>query len=173
MVILSKTYGEEKNRASISLDDFQEITTIKKSHISRSLALLEERNVIRISSYRSTSTYGMQKDAAKWRSYISIKMPDDVKAKHEKGFEKWFERYPLQIHKEDAKVMYLNLIHDGESPENLEDALTGYIRFELARAARLNKEPDEWTCMFPTTFLRSGKYEEYVQFKDLKKKARL
>lgn len=173
MVILSKTYGEDKNRAAISLDDFVSLTAMKKSHISRSLSLLEERDVITISSYRSINTYGIQKQPEKWRSYIYIKMPDDVKVKHEKAFEKWYALYPLKIQKEDTKAIYLNLISDGEDPKRLEDGLVGYLKFELRRCEHLGKEPNPMTLMFPTNFLKSGKWEEYIEFKDLKRAPRL
>jgi len=173
MVILSKTYGEDKNRASISLDDFVKLTNLKKSHISRSLSMLEERSVITISSYKSTSNYAIQKKPDTWRSYIYIKMPDEVKKKHEKAFDKWYELYPLQIQKEDTKVIYLNFIADGETPDRLWDGLVGYLKFEARRCERIGKDPDPMTLMFPTNFLKSGKWEEYIRFKDLKREPRL
>lgn len=100
-------------------------------------------------------------------------MPDEVKAKHEKSFDKWFDLYPLQIQREDTKAIYLNLIADGDTPDRLWDGLVGYLKFEARRCERLGKDPDPMTLMFPTNFLKSGKWEEYIRFKDLKREPRL
>jgi len=45
-------------------------------------------------------------------------------------FEKWFKRYPRQEDKGKAKEKWLAIIEgDGEGPEILEDALSGYINW--------------------------------------------
>jgi len=181
MVILSKTYGESKNRAKISLDEFVKLAQLKKSHVSRSLSLLEERSVITISLYRgklkdsskSVPNYAIQKKPEKWRSYIYIKMPDDVKKKHEEAFKEWIDLYPLKVQEQETRVIYLNIISDGETPERLWDGLVGYLKFEARRCEKLNKEPDPWGLMYPTNFLKSGKWEGYIRFKDLKREPRL
>jgi len=45
-------------------------------------------------------------------------------------FEKWWKRYPIKDDKGKAKSKWLNLvINEGIDPEELEDALTGYINY--------------------------------------------
>jgi len=177
MVILAKTYGQGKTCSKIKLEEFLETTKIKASHISRALNSLCDRSVIKIMNYKkgteTHSSYCLQTDATKWRSRILVDMPEPIKNKYVQAFENWIKRYPNQIHIPDAKALYMNLMMDGVTPEELEGALTGYILFRLHIADRFNRDPDPLLCMYPTTFLRNDRWKEYVQFKELRRKPRL
>lgn len=170
MVILSKTYGKGKTNCSISFDDFVRLTNIKKPHISSTISRLEERNVINRSVFKHTSVFSIQKDPKLWRSMIQIQLSTEAKAKYEKDFDKWIERYPNPMHEQDAKILYLNAISNGISPKFLDECLTGLIRYEKTRAKRFRREVDPWYVMYPTTFLINKKYEEYHKWKDFKEK---
>jgi len=164
MVILSATFGSKKKSAVISLDNFVEATKIKKPHVCHAISNLEERNVINKTTFKATTVYSLQEESDLWRSIISIKLPNGLKEQYNGDFEKFYDRYPNQIYKEDTRIIYLNLISDGIKPSALEDALTGYIKNNLYRCEKFNQDPDELLLMYPTNFLRNDKWKEFSKY---------
>jgi len=167
MIILSRTFGSEESSAALSLDEFVEATKIKKPHVCHAISNLEERNLINKTSFKTTTIYSLQEDSSRWRSILSIKLPNGLKEQYDEDFKKFFERYPNQIYEEDTRILYLNLMSDGVKPSELEGALTGLIKINLYRAEKMNKEPDELMIMYPTNFLRNDKWKEYIRYKGI------
>lgn len=168
MVILARTYGNGKKSCSLKLAYFVEKTKIKKPHACHALSALEERNVLDVISIGNIKSYSLQDDFSKWRSDLSIKLIGKEIEKYNKDFNKWFKHYPIQVYEEDARIVYLNLISNGEKPSVLWDALMGYIKFNLARCRELNKDPQPLTCRYPTNFLKNGVYKEFLKYTSLK-----
>lgn len=173
MIILSKTFGSEESSAAVTLDEFVESTKIKKPHVCHAISNLEERNVINKTSFKTTTVYSLQQDDSRWRSILSIKLPNGLKEQYNEDFEKFFDRYPNQIYKEDTRIIYLNLMSDGTKPSEIEGALTGLIKINLYRAEKMNKDPDELLIMYPTNFLRNDKWKEYIRYKGIHRGPRL
>lgn len=167
MIILSRTFGSSEKSAALNLDDFVAVTKIKKPHVSHAISNLEDRNVINKTSFKGTTIYSLQEDSLRWRSILSIKLPNGLKEQYNEDFEKFFERYPNQIYKEDTRIIYLNLMSDGVKPSEIEGALTGYIKNNLYRCKKFNQDPDELLLMYPTNFLRNDKWKEFIRFKDI------
>jgi len=167
MIILSRTFGSEESSVALSLDDFVEVTKIKKPHVSHAISNLEDRNVINKTSFKTTTIYSLQQDSSRWRSILSIKLPDGLKEQYNDDFEKFFERYPNKIYKEDTRIIYLNLMSDGVKPSEIEGALTGLIKINLYRSEKMNKDPDELMIMYPTNFLRNDKWKEFIRYKGI------
>jgi len=171
MVILIMTYGSGKKSRSIALDDFVQMTGIKKPHVSRALSMLSVRNIVNRMTYRSVATYSIQEDADKWRSIINIgtrikSIPEKIKV----DFDMWFTNYPIEINRADAEAMYCELIMSGEATaKDLDDALRGYAQFTRFRAIKFGRDADPWMCIFPTTFLKNNKWREYLEYADVKK----
>jgi len=164
MIILSRTFGSEESSAAISLDEFVEATKIKKPHVCHAISNLEDRNVINKTSFKTTTIYSLQQDSSRWRSILSIKLPNGLKEQYNEDFEKFFERYPNQIYKEDTRIIYLNLMSDGVKPSEIEGALTGLIKVNLYRSKKMNKDPDELMIMYPTNFLRNDRWKEFIRY---------
>lgn len=164
MIIMSKTFGSGESSAAITLDDFVEATKIKKPHVCHAISNLEDRNVINKTSFKTTTIYSLQQDSSRWRSILSIKLPNGLKEQYDEDFEKFFERYPNQIYKEDTRIIYLNLMSDGVKPSEIEDALTGYIKSNLYRCEKFNKDPDKLLMMYPTNFLRNDTWKEHIRY---------
>lgn len=173
MVILSRTFGSEESSTAISLDGFVEATKIKKPHVCHAISNLEERNLINKTSLKTTTIYSLQQDSSRWRSILSIKLPDGLKEQYSEDFEKFWERYPNQIYKEDTRIIYLNLISNGVKPSELEGALTGLIKINLYRSEKMNKDPDEFMIMYPTNFLRNERWKEFIRYKGIFRGPRL
>ena len=170
LVIVQRTYGENKETAKISLDDFYRKTKIKKPHVSRALHTLQERNVVRKRIINGEMTWWINPQTETWRSYLDFKVPNHVPKKIEIAWERWINRYPNQIHIEDAKALYVNLVmQNGSMIEKLEDCLDGYIKMKRHQDAKYNRDPDPLMCMYPTTFLKDKRYESFEKFKYLKK----
>lgn len=104
---------------------------------------------------------------------IQIRLSEEAKAKYEKTFDEWISRYPNPMHVQDAKILYLNAISNGVTPEYLEECLNGLIRHEKAKAKKFRREIDPFHVMYPTTFLMNRKYDEYHKWKDFKEKSPL
>lgn len=171
MVIIARLMGRKRDAIEISLDEFFSTTGIRKSHLCRSLNSLEDRNVINRVTYKNTTFYSLQLDSERWRSFLSAKIPKKTMDEWEARFEKWFERYPFEIYKEDAKAMYLQILSKGEATaDQLDDALAGYIKMKIKICQKMGRDPDPMTCMYPTSFLKDGKWEEFVKFKDMEMK---
>ena len=68
LFILRRTYGFHTTKATIPLPLFVAATGIAKSHVSRALAALKKKNVIKIGN-GGESTYSIQKDYTKWTCY--------------------------------------------------------------------------------------------------------
>jgi len=167
MIILSRTFGSKKNSVAVSLDEFVEATKIKKPHVCHAISNLEERNLINKTSYKTTTVYSLQEDSSRWRSILSIKLPNGLKEQYNEDFERFFERYPNQIYKEDTRILYLNLMSNGNKPAEIEGALTGLIKINIYRAEKMKQDPDELMIMYPTTFLRNDKWKEYIRYKGI------
>ena len=167
MIIMSRTFGSKENSAAISLDEFVEATKIKKPHVCHAISNLEDRNVINKTSFKNTTIYSLQQDSSRWRSILSIKLPNGLKEQYSEDFEKFFDRYPNQIYKEDTRILYLNLMSDGIKPSEIEDGLTGYIKSNLYRCEKFNRDPDELLLMYPTNFLRNDKWKEHIRYKGI------
>jgi len=167
MIILSRTFGSGESSAAVSLDDFVEATKIKKPHVCHAISNLEDRNVINKTSFKTTTIYSLQQDSSRWRSILSIKLPNGLKEQYNEDFEKFFERYPNQIYEEDTRIIYLNLMSDGVKPSEIEGALTGLIKINLYRAKKMNKDPDELMIMYPTNFLRNDRWKEFIRYKGI------
>lgn len=173
MIIMSRTFGSEESSAAVSLDEFVEATKIKKPHVCHAISNLEDRNVINKTSFKTTTIYSLQQDSSRWRSILSIKLPNGLKEQYNEDFEKFFERYPNQIYKEDTRIIYLNLMSDGVKPSEIEGALTGLIKINLYRSEKMNKDPDELMIMYPTNFLRNDKWKEYIRYKGIHRRPKL
>jgi len=167
MIIMSRTFGAKESSAAVSLDEFVEATKIKKPHVCHAISNLEDRNVINKTSFKTTTIYSLQQDSSRWRSILSIKLPNGLKEQYNEDFEKFFERYPNPIYEEDTRILYLNLMSDGVKPSEIEGALTGLIKINLYRAEKMNKEPDELMIMYPTNFLRNDKWKEFIRYKGI------
>jgi len=173
MVILIMTCGADKKSCAITLTDFVQMTGIKKPHVSRALSMLSLRNIINRMTYKSVATYSIQEDADKWRSILNIgksrlkSIPEKIRV----DFDVWFTKYPIEINRADAEVMYCELVMSGEATaKDLDDALTGYYRFDKFRAMKFGRDVDRWMAIFPTTFLRNNKWREYLEYSDTKQK---
>jgi len=173
MIILSRTFGSGKASVAISLDEFVEATKIKKPHVCHAISNLEDRNVINKTSYKTTTIYSLQEDSLRWRSILSIKLPNGLKEQYDEDFEKFYDRYPNQIYKEDTRIIYLNLMSDGVKPSEIEGALTGYIKSNLYRSEKFNRDPDELLLMYPTNFLRNERWKEFIRFKGIHRRPKL
>ena len=178
MIILSRTFGSEKDSAAVNLDEFVEATKIKKPHVSHAISNLLDRNLVNRTSYQDkkeglVSIYSLQQDSSRWRSILSIKLPNGLKEQYNEDFEKFFDRYPNQIYKEDTRIIYLNLMSDGIKPSEIEDALTGYIKSNLYRCEKFHQDPDELLLMYPTNFLRNDKWKEHIRFKGIHRRPKL
>ena len=172
LVIIQKTYAEEKEWAEISLDDFARKTKIKKPHLSRELSRLQERSVVRKRIVSGNWTWKLNPDTESWRSFLAVKMPNSIPKRTEIAWEKWIARYPNPIHVEDAKAMYVSLVmQNGSMVEKLDDCLDGYIKMKKHQDIKYNRDPDPLMCMYPTTFLRDKKYEAFERFKFLKQES--
>lgn len=173
MVVLSKTYGEERRIAKLKIEDFTGHTNIKPPHIIRALSNLEERNVIRREKLdRFKTKYWLQQDSSKWRSILSIQLPKGVTKEHEEAFRKWFSRYPgPQIYKEDCRALYMTIISNGHKPSDINDALTGYGNLKRAFALTANKKLTQFNYMYPTNFLK--KWQDFLVYKNGKAIAKL
>lgn len=173
MVILMMTYGFGKRTRAITLDDFVEMTGIKKPHISRAISMLVMRNVINRMAYKGIVTFSIQENADEWRSIINMG-EDKAKSVPEKvrlDFDVWFLKYPIEIKRADAEAMYCELIMSGEATaKDLDDALRGYAQFEKFRAMKFGRDVDPWTCLYPTTFLGNDRWKDYLEYADVKKK---
>ena len=174
MVIIQQTYSSDKESAEISLDAFYNKTKIKKPHLSRSLSMLQERNVVRKRMIDGKMTWAFNHDTDKWRSYLDFKIPNPIPKRIEIAWENWIEMYPYpmnEMFREDAKAMYVNLVmQDKELIEKLDDCLKGYIKLSVYRAKKANRDPDELMIMYPTSFLRNKTWENFDKFKYLNKK---
>ena len=172
MVVLQKTYCSDKEWAELSLDDFQNRTKIKKTHVSRSLSTLQERNILRKRITGGKWCWKINPNTNTWRSFLDLRLPEKIPKKIEIAWQKWIDRFPNnEIYVADAKAMYVALVmQNGNMIEKLEDCLTGYIKLSLHRAEKFNRDPDKLMLMYPTTFLKDGKYENFEQFKYIKKK---
>lgn len=178
MIILSRTFGSKESTATISLDNFVEVTKIKKPHVCHAISNLEDRNLINKTSYQDKkegliSVYSLQQDSSRWRSILSIKLPNGLKEQYNEDFEKFFKRYPNQIYEEDTKIIYLNLMSDGVKPSEIEEALTGLININLYRADKMNKDPDKLMIMYPTNFLRNDTWKQFTRYKGVYRRGRL
>lgn len=178
MIILSRTFGSKKSSAEVSLDDFVEATKIKKPHVSHATSNLMDRNLLNRTQYYDKkegliSIYSLQQDSSRWRSILSIKLPNGLKEQYNEDFEKFFERYPNPIYEEDTRILYLNLMSDGVKPSEIEDALTGYIKNNLYRCEKFNQDPDDLLLMYPTNFLRNDKWRDFLKFKGMRRRPKL
>jgi len=73
-------------------------------------------------------------------------------------FEKWWKRYPRSNDKGKAKGKWLNLIqNEGVDPQELEDALTGYINILN------NEQTDEQFIKHAKTFLYNGNKKKKIE----------
>src|SRR4030042_6375885 len=67
-VILRKTYGWHKKEDQISLSQFQDLTSLKKPTICRSLnKLLSKKIIVIIKNDNEITTYGFNKDFETWQ----------------------------------------------------------------------------------------------------------
>lgn len=173
MIILSNTYGEDCRITKMTIEDFTDHTNIKPPHVIRALSNLEERNVIKREKLnRFNSKYWLQQDSSKWRSILSIQLPEGVTKEHEESFRKWFARYPgPQIYEEDTRALYMTIISNGHKPSDIDDALTGYGNLKKAFALTTNRKLTQFNYMYPTNFLR--KWQDFIVYKDGKAIARL
>lgn len=170
MIILSRTFGSGESSAAVTLDEFVELTKIKKPHVCHAISNLEDRNVINKTSFKSTTIYSLQEDSSRWRSILSIKLPNGLKEQYNEDFEKFYDRYPNPIYEEDTRIIYLNLMSDGVKPSEIEGALTGLIKINLYRAEKMNKDPDELMIMYPTNFLRNDRWKEFIRYKGMRRR---
>ena len=174
MIIISRTIMRGKTVSTIKLDKFVSLSGVKKAHCHRALSSLVERNVISRISYGNLSSYSINAESDKWRSIIGIDYGKEASGELLKAFEKWFERYPNKIYENEARTLYCATVsEDGISPQYLEDSLTGYINLLLARSERFGRDPDPFDAMYPTSFLRNKRYDEFQKYKDHKRRTRL
>lgn len=173
MIILHKTYGEERRIAKLSIENFVEHTNIKPPHVIRALHNLEEKNIIKRHKIdRLITEYWLQQDPSKWRSDLTIQLPNEVIKEHEDSFKEWIERYPGPlIGLEDARIMYLNILANGNKASDIDDSLTGYGNLKKAFALTTNKPLTKFNYMYPVNFLR--KWQDFLAYKDGKAIARL
>ncbi len=168
LIVLHKTYGEDRRIAKLSIENFVEHTNIKPPHIIRALHKLEEKNIIKRQKIdRFITEYWLQQDSSRWRSDLTIQLPDEVIAKHEVSFKAWIARYPgPHIGIEDARLMYLNILSNGHKASEINDALTGYGNLKKVYAGMFNKKLNRFDYMYPTNFLK--KWEDFLVYKDRK-----
>ena len=174
MIIISRTVVRSKPVSAIQLDEFVALSGVGKPHCHRALSNLVERNVISRISYGNLSSYSINTESDEWRSIIGIDYGKRVSDEILKAFEKWFNRYPNKIYENEARMLYVETINsDGISPLYLEESLTGYINLLLRRSEKFNENPDPLDAMYPTSFLRNKRYEEFHKYKDHKRRPRL
>ncbi|TET24498.1 MAG: hypothetical protein E3J76_02805, partial [Candidatus Aminicenantes bacterium] len=65
MIILSRTFGSNESSAAVTLDEFVELTKIKKPHVCHAISNLEDRNVINKTSFKTTTIYSLQLDSSR------------------------------------------------------------------------------------------------------------
>lgn len=168
MVIIARTIGKKKRAAEITLDVFFKTTGIKKPHICRSLVSLEDRNIIGRVIFRTSVNYYIQDNLKKWRSFPGVKASEEAIKEWGEKFKGWYKHYPMPIYEEDTKNMYIILLDSGEATvKNLDEALLGYLCLRKAQAQKFNREIDPLGAMYPTTFLKDGKWREFGKFKDM------
>ena len=64
--LLRKTYGFHKKEERITLAEFSAVTKIQRSHVCRTLKLLQKQNIITKGGTGSAPSYKLQKDYEKW-----------------------------------------------------------------------------------------------------------
>jgi len=86
LAIIRKTYGWNKKKDRISLSQFAKITGIRKSHISRTLSKLVEKNIVTRtgnvthSGNQRNITYSFQKNYEEWKALPKqVTLPKQVK----------------------------------------------------------------------------------------------
>jgi len=171
MCIMSRIEGREW--AEISNDEIVVATGMKQPNISASAHELVDRNILIIKREKEGNKYKINYHYEEWRSKLGISVTPGATLELKALFDTWYSRYPNPMYPEDTYNLWLELVNNGTSPQELEEALTGLIRHRLYMDERFKKNPDPLMCPFSSSFLRGSKWKSYVKHKDLKKVVRL
>jgi DNA-binding transcriptional ArsR family regulator len=155
---------EKREMCSVKLEQLREETQIQKSHITRTIRLLEQKNIIlRTSLPEPGWTYYKLNEPKKWRSKIT-KEPPPNKAEAEL-FGQFMDLYPNNAHEDDARPVFLHMIRSGVDPTRIINSVKAYLDFgkQVSRQRDVTFEAWEKTTMFPTSFL-NGRWKEFLKW---------
>jgi len=162
MVVLANTVGRNKETQAISLSHFVRSTKVTKSHVCRAINSLESKGLISRVSFRSVHVYSFTTDKKKWSPDLT-----GLTKELDEAFEKWYVRYPLKLKKEEAKDAFqVAVTDDGATIEQLEDGLSGYLRYQEMLAARFGRRVEPVFMALAMNFLKNKKFLDYIQFKE-------
>jgi phage replication O-like protein O len=164
LYVICRTLGKNKDAASITLSELEGATGIKKSHLCRTITMLEERMIIHRLTFRAISSYSFNSDNLTWKIGAMRGKPEIDAA-----FERWFSRYPVALRKDEAREAYFSLISEGESTiDDLDKGLAGYLKWTKAKDQAFGREANPLYYMLPHNFLKDKKYVEYANLSEMK-----
>jgi len=193
--IFRETYGWSKKSERITVSRFQELTGLKRQHISRTLAVLIGRNVIERKGKSHKIYYGFQKDYEIWQEYRISHFKGDETSPHgvmseavKEQENSKAEQSPSEkklkkgsITKEDVNNIYNHwnslkiIVHDTMTVSMdtaIRNALKQFGKVKIMQAminySMLLSGDYEWTYKWTLQdFLNRGKGNNIERFKDM------
>jgi DNA-binding transcriptional ArsR family regulator len=160
-----KMVEEGKLMCAIKLDELHKETQIQKGHITRTIRLLEQKNILlRTSLPEPGWTYYRLTDPKKWRSKITKEpAPNEKEAKL---FQEFMGLYPNDAHEDDARPLFLHMIRSGVDPDRIINSVKAYLEFGQKASQKKDFSYEAWekTTMYPTSFL-NGRWKEFLKWK--------